>query len=141
MVQRRNKALVMLGPSVDTSTPSGRLVASIFSALNEWEADVISQRTTDALAAKRAEGRAICRPSVIDDAKLTGQIKALADAGHSLHEIARLLTAGGVPTLRRGSQWRASSVQSALGYKRPRTHEAANLPTIRRQRQSGRKAG
>jgi len=33
----------------------------------EWEADVIADRTSQALQAKRASGLPICRPSVADD--------------------------------------------------------------------------
>jgi len=133
-----SKSLVVLDPAIDTTTASGRLVANVFAAVAEWERDVIADRTSAALQAKRASGLAICRPSVADDPKLTKRIRAMADDGLSLHDIARELSAKGVPTVRGGSQWRASSVQAALGYKRPKTHRAADLPVIKRQR---RKAG
>ena len=38
----------------------------------------------------------------------------------TLQAIADTLNAEGVPTLRGGAQWRPSSVQSAVGYKRPK---------------------
>jgi DNA invertase Pin-like site-specific DNA recombinase len=66
------KTLSILDPAIDTSTSSGRLVANVFAAVAEWEADVIADRTADALAAKRAAGLPICRPSVADDSELTG---------------------------------------------------------------------
>lgn len=134
------KALVVLDPAVDTTTASGRLVASIFSALSEWEADLISERTSAALQAKRASGLAICRASVADDPELVAKIETMRAEGLSLRAIADRLSAEGVPTLRGASVWQVSAVQAALGYKRPKTHKAANLPTIRRQRQT-RKAG
>ena len=40
--------------------------------------------------------------------------------GMSLQAIADRLNDEGVPTLRGGSEWRPSSVQAAVGYKRPR---------------------
>ena len=135
-----HKALVVLDPMIDTSTASGRLVANVFAAVAAWEADVIAARTSDALQAKRAQGLTICRPSVSDDTGLTERIRTMHAAGLSLHAIARQLTAKGIPTVRGGAEWRASSVQVALGYKRPKVRKAADLPTIRRQHQTSRKA-
>jgi hypothetical protein len=49
----------------------------------------------------------------------------------TLQAIADALNGDGVPTLRGGTEWRPSSVQSALGYKRPR-HSRASLPPPKR---------
>jgi hypothetical protein len=38
----------------------------------------------------------------------------------TLQAIADTLNAEGVPTLRGGAEWRPSSVQAAVGYKRPK---------------------
>jgi DNA invertase Pin-like site-specific DNA recombinase len=135
------KVLAILDPAIDTSTPSGRLVANVFAAVAEWEGDVISDRTSQALQAKRASGLAICRPSVADDQELVGRIQSLRHNGATLQAIADRLNAEGVPTLRGAAQWRPSAVQSALGYKRPRkAHKAADLPEIKRARRRARKA-
>ena len=128
--------LAVLDPAIDTSTPSGRLVANVFAAVAEWEADVIAERTSAALQAKRASGLPICRPSVADNDDLLGRIRALSASGASMHSIARTLNTEGVPTLRGGAQWRASSVQAALGYRRPRSHKSADLPAVARRRRS-----
>ena len=40
--------------------------------------------------------------------------------GMTLQAIADTLNSEGVPTLRGGSEWRPSSVQAAVGYKRPK---------------------
>jgi hypothetical protein len=42
-------------------------------------------------------------------------------ANMTLQAIADQLNAEGVPTMRGGQMWRPSSVQAALGYKRPGT--------------------
>jgi DNA invertase Pin-like site-specific DNA recombinase len=128
------KVLAILDPAIDTSTPSGRLVANVFAAVAEWEADVIAERTSSALSAKRSSGLSISRPAVVDDAALAGRIRAMRDKGLSLGAIAEQLNADGIPTLRGGAEWRASAVQSALGYKRPKTRKPADLPVIRRRR-------
>ena len=54
------------------------------------------------------------------DPALAERIEALRDAGLSLQAIADRLNADGIPTPRGGEVWRPSSVQSALGYRRPR---------------------
>jgi hypothetical protein len=53
-------------------------------------------------------------------------------ANMTLHAIADQLNAEGVPTLRGGMMWRPSSVQAALGYKRPgtRSNPRNQLPSL-----------
>lgn len=127
--------LAILDPAIDTSTPSGRLVANVFAAVAEWEADVIGERTGAALAAKRRAGAAICRPSVADDADLGARIAAMRATGMTLAAIAAALNAEGVPTLRGGAMWRASAVQAASGYRRPAApRKRADLPDVGRRR-------
>jgi hypothetical protein len=43
----------------------------------------------------------------------------MREARMTLQAIADTLNAEGVPTLRGGAMWRPSSVQAALGYRRP----------------------
>jgi DNA invertase Pin-like site-specific DNA recombinase len=129
------KVLAILDPSIDTSTPNGRLVANVLASVAEWEREVIASRTSDALAAKRASGKPNCRPSVVDDADLAKRIRELRESGCSYQAIANLLNDEGVPTVRGGIEWRVSAVQSALGYKRPaKMHKTAQLPEIKRRK-------
>jgi DNA invertase Pin-like site-specific DNA recombinase len=127
------KTLSILDPELDTSTPNGRLVAHILSGVAEWEAETIASRTSDALQAKRASGKAISRPSVCDEPVLAERILRMREQGSSLGAIAAKLNQDGTPTMRGGRAWRASSIQRVLGYQRPRkTHKAPDLPKIRR---------
>ena len=62
-------------------------------------------------------------------------------ANMTLQAIADQLNAEGVPTLRGGAMWRPSSVQAALGYRRPGTADPATSSPLwktgfRRMRQS-----
>ena len=51
--------------------------------------------------------------------------------GMSLQAIADSLNAEGVPTLRGGVEWRPSSVQAAVGYRRPRSgRRSPDLPSL-----------
>jgi DNA-binding transcriptional MerR regulator len=55
----------------------------------------------------------------MDRPELLQKIAAMRSQGMSLREIAERLNAEEVPTLRGGALWRPSSIQAALGYKRP----------------------
>jgi DNA invertase Pin-like site-specific DNA recombinase len=107
---RRKWSVVVLDVNVDTSTPSGELMATVVSAFSQYERKLIGQRTRDALAAKRASGVRLGRPRSLDPA-IRVRIEAERAAGRSLRAIARGLMADGVPTARGGSVWHASSVR------------------------------
>ena len=47
---------------MDTSTPQGKLMFTIFAGISQFERDLISQRTLEGLAAARARGRNGGRP-------------------------------------------------------------------------------
>ena len=113
--------LIALDYALDTSQPSGRIAATALADMSEWERRRIAARTRRGLTAA----------AVSDDPELREQIVAMRSSGMSLQAIADTLNAAGVPTLRGGSQWRPSSVQSATGYKRP-TAGARDLPRLRR---------
>jgi hypothetical protein len=65
--------------------------------------------------------------------ELHARITDMREQGLSLHAIAERLNAEGVPTLRGGTHWRPSSVQAAVGYKRPGTRNGdagLTLPSV-----------
>ena len=64
-----------LTESIDTTTPGGRLVLTIFAALAEMEREVLRERTIAGLAAARARGRVGGRPTVITPEKLAGTVR------------------------------------------------------------------
>jgi DNA invertase Pin-like site-specific DNA recombinase/peptidoglycan hydrolase-like protein with peptidoglycan-binding domain len=112
-------ALVALDLGVDTSTPVGDEVAATLIALGDWEHERIARRTRSGLAEVKASGRRAGRPSLRDRPDLVERITAMRSANMTLQAIADQLNAEGVPTLRGGAMWRPSSVQAALGYRRP----------------------
>ena len=59
-------ALKSLQESIDTSTPSGKLIFHIFGALAEFERQLIIERTQAGLSAARARGRLGGRPKTLD---------------------------------------------------------------------------
>lgn len=111
--KRRGWSLVVLDVDLDMSTPTGLLVANVLASVAQWEGDIISARTADALAARKARGVRLGRPvELAQDVR-----QRIADeraGGDSLRVIADRLNTEGVPTAR-GGRWHASTVRSVLG--------------------------
>ena len=112
--QRQGWSLCVLDLQLDTSSPSGALVANVMASVSEWERRVIGARTKDALAVKRAQGVTLGRPREISDAAVA-RIRELHGSGYSLAEIARILNREGVPTPRNG-RWHPSGVARVLSW-------------------------
>jgi DNA invertase Pin-like site-specific DNA recombinase len=123
--------LVALDLGVDTSTPGGHEVAATLITLGDWERERIARRTRSGIAEVKASGRPTGRPKVSDRPDLVQRITAMRAASMTLQAIADQLNAEGVPTLRGGAMWRPSSVQAALGYRRPGTRTPRDqFPTL-----------
>ena len=126
--------LIALDLRIDTSTREGYQVASTLIALSDWEHERIASRTRTGLAELRALGQPTGRPAVSDRPELLERICAMREANLSLRAIADQLNAEGVPTLRGGKEWRPSSIQAALGYRRPGPRD--NLPSPQKVRRA-----
>lgn len=85
------KVLTGHGASLDTTTPSGKLVFGIFAALAEFERELIVERTKAGLAAARARGRCGGRPYIMTAAKLRLAQIALANRDTQVSELCREL--------------------------------------------------
>jgi DNA invertase Pin-like site-specific DNA recombinase/peptidoglycan hydrolase-like protein with peptidoglycan-binding domain len=124
-------ALVALDLEVDTSTPSGDQLAATLVTLSAWGRERIAKRTRSGLAAIRASGHSAGQPAVTDQPDLADRINAMRESHMTLQAIADQLNAEGVPTLRGGTKWRPSSVQAALGYRRPSSRSRRDqLPSL-----------
>ncbi|HEX4100516.1 MAG TPA: recombinase family protein [Pseudonocardiaceae bacterium] len=97
----------------DTSTAAGEMTANVIASAAQYERRLISQRTKEGLAAKRAQGVRLGRPSVLP-VEVVARIAADHRAGASLRTIAAGLSADGVTTARGGSTWHASAVRAVL---------------------------
>ncbi|MDO5443386.1 MAG: recombinase family protein [Bacteroidia bacterium] len=75
-------------PWLDTTTPQGRLLFTIFSGVSQFERDLIHERTMEGLASARARGRMGGRPA--KDKKLIEQALTLYDSrNYPVSEITR----------------------------------------------------
>ena len=83
---KREIVLVSLKESIDISTPTGKLLLTVLSALCQFERDLTVQRTNEGLKAARARGRKGGRPP--KDKKVLDKALKLYDAqAHSISEI------------------------------------------------------
>lgn len=87
VLRERGIGLKSLTNPVDTTTASGKLVFNIFSALAEFERELIQERVAAGLAAARARGRFPGRPK-LDDKKLK-KAEALIAQGFSAKDAAK----------------------------------------------------
>ncbi len=111
--RRKHWALALLDIDVDTSTPGGEFMLNVMGSAAQWERRIISQRTKDALAVKRAQGVRLGRPSVLGHELVARIVREHSDGASKLG-IAKRLTAEGVPTARGGGKWYASTVAAVL---------------------------
>lgn len=110
--RREGWELVVLDLNIDTSTPSGGLMANVLASFSEYERQVISQRTSVALQAKKAQGYRLGRPVTLDR-QVAQRIVAMRQQGMSTPKIAAALTADGTATAT-GGKWWPSTVSAVL---------------------------
>ena len=73
---------------MDTSTPQGKLMFTIFAGISQFERDLISQRTLEGLAAARARGRNGGRPKK-DEKTINLALKMYQEKAYSISEITK----------------------------------------------------
>jgi len=110
--QKQSWALVALDVNVDTTTPSGEAMAHMLATFAQFERRLISERTKQALAQKRASGVRLGRPPMIDK-RIERRIRAERAEGATLREIADRLNRAGVKTAR-NARWHPSTLQRVL---------------------------
>ena len=86
MFNNRNIRLVSLKETIDTTTPTGKLLFSIMSSLAQFERDILVERTQEGLAAARARGRCGGRPKV-EEAAVKKAVALYQTQLYSLKEI------------------------------------------------------
>lgn len=111
--RKQRWSLIALDLGVDTTTPSGEMVANVLATFSQFERRLIGQRTKEALAVKRSQGVQLGRPRSMPD-DLRARLHDLRASGMSYNAIARLLNEEGVSTAQGGQSWHASTVTKAL---------------------------
>lgn len=73
---------------MDTSTPQGKLMFTIFAGISQFERDLISQRTIEGLVAARARGKKGGRPPK-DEKDIKLALKMYEEKTYSISEITK----------------------------------------------------
>jgi len=120
--------LVSLSEKIDTTSAAGKMVFRMLAVMAEFERDVISERTTTAMAHKRRQNQRIGRIPFGFDLAADGVslvrneaeqgvialVNELHEQGNSLRKIAAELTNRGVPTKEGGTTWKHTTVARLL---------------------------
>jgi DNA invertase Pin-like site-specific DNA recombinase len=85
-------------------------MANMLATFARFERRLISQRTKEALAVKKASGVRLGRPPTMPQT-LVPRIQRQRGRGDSLREIAEDLNEAGVPTAQGGARWYAATVR------------------------------
>lgn len=111
--KREGWQLVVLDLAIDTSTPSGSLMANVMASFAEYERQLIAARTSAALQQLKAQGRRLGRPRTMP-VEVTERIVRARTEGMTMAAIADSLNDDGVPTVRAGAKWHPSTVKAVL---------------------------
>lgn len=111
--RREGWELVVLDLAIDTTVPSGQLMANVMAAFAEYERQLIGARTSAALQQLKAQGKRLGRPRTLP-AEVTSRIVAARGEGQALAAIADGLNRDGVATARGGARWYPSTVRAVL---------------------------
>ncbi len=117
----------MGGNSLDTASAMGRMFLTMAAGFAELERNLIRERTAAAMRHKKSKGERVgtvplgwraaedgkLLVAVPEEQAVLARVRALAGGGPSLREVARRLTAEGVPT-KRGGRWHAKTIAYAL---------------------------
>jgi DNA invertase Pin-like site-specific DNA recombinase len=118
---REGWALHFADLDLDTNTPTGEMAANIIISGSQYERRLISQRTRDALAAKRARGERLgAVPALAKN--VTRRILAERQQGKTYQAIADRLMADGIPTARGKTTWYPATIRAVVT-----SHNAAKL--------------
>lgn len=106
----RKWAVVAIDLGVDTSMPTGKLVANVMMSVAEWEREVIGERTSAAMQAAKRRGQRFGFPSALDPA--TGDRLIALRTTHTMAATADALNAEGHTTAT-GAPWTVNTVAKA----------------------------
>jgi DNA invertase Pin-like site-specific DNA recombinase len=111
--QKQSWALVALDCALDETTPAGEALVNVLASFAPCERRLLSQRTRQALARKRAQGVRLGRPPTMSPYAIE-RIRRERAAGASLAAIANGLNADRIPTAQGGRRWYPATVRYTL---------------------------
>ena len=112
-LRERGVGFKSLTDHLDTTTPQGKLVFTIFSGLAEFERDIIRERTKAGLAAARERGRVGGRPPALSEDDRKVALSLMHDDTISMREIAKRLGVSEAGLYRHFPGGRAAALEEA----------------------------
>lgn len=112
--QREGWSVCAMDAPADPLTPHGKAMQAMQIVFSQLERDLVSSRTKDALAAKRAAGVRLGRARVLPDDVRDLILRLRHDDGHSYGQIAKQLNTAGVPLPAGGRTWFPASVRKIV---------------------------
>ena len=85
--------LFFMQQGMDTTTPSGRMIFSVFGAIGEFERNLIRERVIAGQQRAKASGVHIGRPTKMNDG-MRSAIKVMYESGMSIRQIAKSCKVG-----------------------------------------------
>lgn len=86
----KNIGFQSLQENMDTTTSGGKLIFHIFSALAEFEKDLIGERTKAGLKAARVRGKMGGRPPLLDNRQINRMIEMYDEQKNTVAEICKI---------------------------------------------------
>jgi DNA invertase Pin-like site-specific DNA recombinase len=84
------KVLTGHGATIDTTTGNGRLIFGIFTALAEFERELIRERTRAGMAAAKRRGKHVGRPRALTEAQVRHAMAMVESGRQSISSMAEL---------------------------------------------------
>jgi DNA invertase Pin-like site-specific DNA recombinase len=94
VLEQRGIGLKVLTQQMDTASAGGHLIFTVFSAIAEFEREIILERTRAGLDAARSRGHKGGRPRVLSDKDLKEARALLTDPEITVEDVARRLGVG-----------------------------------------------
>jgi len=91
-MNEKNIGFQSIQENVDTTTTGGKLIFHIFSALAEFERDLIRDRTNAGLKAARIRGKKGGRPSILSRGDITKMVNYYQVGKNTVNEICKIFS-------------------------------------------------
>jgi DNA invertase Pin-like site-specific DNA recombinase len=110
LAERAGWGIVALNSPLDTTTPSGAAMSRMMAVFAALERDLISERTTSALAVRKSQGVVLGKPSQVTQ-EARARLSELRADGLTWRAIAERMNADGVPSGSGVPAWTAATAR------------------------------
>jgi DNA invertase Pin-like site-specific DNA recombinase len=111
--EKKGWKLIVLDFNIDTSTPAGRMIATVMAGFAQFERERISERTREGLALKKARGAKLGKPSTVPN-EVIAKVLEMKSKRLTLKEISQTLNEQEIPTTVEGARWHPTSIQRII---------------------------